>query len=84
MDYKLRAQELLDEWQVVKNAKPKHNAVNLQLEKDWLDKWSHLLQAKLLWSDDANELAETVYQFENRLNSHKDKVVLEILQHGPI
>lgn len=84
MDFKQRAQDLLDEWNVVKDARAKHDAINLQLEKDWLERWAYVLQSKLLWSDDINEIAETVHQFENRLNAHKEKVIIEILRNGSI
>lgn len=83
MDWKLYAKELLVEFNHVMQARPKHNAVDIQLEKDSVAKWAYHLNTQLGWGTE-NEIAEACHQLEPRLNRLKEKVVIEILQNGTI
>jgi hypothetical protein len=83
MDWKSRADELLAEFDLCCRAKPRHDAVNVQLEKDNCAKFAHHLNTQRAWGTD-NQIAEACYQLEPRLQRLKEKLVMEILQHGPI
>ena len=79
-----KANALLEDWNLCKNAKPKGDAVNLLSDRDVLERWAYNLQWNTLWGAHPTELAEICYQFEHRLNNYKDKIVIEILHHGAI
>lgn len=83
IDWKQRADELLKEFDLCCKAKPKHDAVNIQLEKDSCAKWAHHLNTQRGWGTD-NEIAEACYQLEPRLKKLKEKLVMEILTNGPV
>ena len=82
-DWRQRADELLREFELCCQAKPKHDAVNIQLEKDTVAKFAHHLNTQRGWGTDA-EVAEACHQLEFRLTQLKEKLVMEILQHGSI
>lgn len=82
-DWKKRAAELLEEFALCCRAKPKHDAVNIQLEKDACSKWAHHLNTQLGWGTD-NEIAEACLQIEPKLQRLKEKLVMEILTNGPV
>lgn len=82
-DYRQRAQELLAEYDICMKAKPKHDAVAVQLEKDAVGRWAHHLNRQLGWGSDT-EVAEACHQLEPRLAQLKEKLVMEILQHGSV
>ena len=82
MDWTLYAQQLLEEFNLCIRAKPKHDAVNIQLEKDACAKWAYHLNTQIGWGTE-NEIAEACYQLEPRLKKLKEKLIIEILQHGP-
>jgi hypothetical protein len=84
MNIQQRGEVLLEEWDLCKNAKPKSNAVNLQIERDGLDQWANNLARNLNWAPDNVTTAEAVYQFEYRLKSYREKVIVEILTHGSV
>ena len=79
-----RAGELLADWNLYKNARPRGDAVNLQIERDQLASWAYQLSWNVTWGADATEIAEACHQFDHRLRSYKDKIVMEILHHGTI
>lgn len=83
MDWKLRADELIQEYNLCCQAKPKHGAVDVQLEKDAVGKWASHLATQRSWGTD-NDIAEACYQFEPRLKQLKEKLVIELLNHGSI
>jgi hypothetical protein len=60
-----------------------HNAVDVQLEKDSCAKWAHHLNTQRGWGTD-REIAEACYQLEPRLKKLKEKLIIEILNHGPV
>jgi hypothetical protein len=83
IDFRERAQQLLDEFNLCIQARPKHNAVDVQLEKDSVSKWAVNLNNQLGWGTE-NEIAEACHQLEPRLQQLKEKLVMEILQNGSI
>ena len=83
MDYKLYAQQLLEDFNLCILAKPKHDAINIQLEKDACAKWAYHLSTQLGWGTE-HEIAEACHQLESKLTHLKEKLVMEILTNGPI
>lgn len=83
IDWKIRADELIEEFNVCCRAKPKHDAVNVQLEKDSCAKFAYHLSTQRSWGTD-REIAEACYQLEPRLRKLKEKLVMEILTNGPV
>ena len=83
MDWKKHADELLAEFDLCCRAKPKHDAVNIQLEKDAVAKFAYHLSTQLGWGDE-NEIAEACHQLAPRLQRLKEKLVMEILTNGPV
>ena len=82
IDFRVKGQELLQEWQFYKAAKPREHVFDIQHDKDDLSKWATHLQHNLLWESDLEQIAECCHQFENRLEQFKDKIVLELLTGG--
>lgn len=83
MDYKEFADKLVKDWALCLDAKPKHNAVDIKLEKDQCEEWiMHLMKIRL-WGTE-NELAEACYQVDSRLTALKEKIVIEVLTNGSI
>jgi hypothetical protein len=83
IDWKARADALLEEFNLCCKAKPKHDVVDIQLEKDKVSKWAHHLSTQRSWGNDL-EIAEACHQLEPRLKQLKEKLVMEILTNGPI
>jgi len=78
-----RAKQLLYEWALCASAKPKYNAVDIQIEKDTCGRWAtHLIHA-LNWGSEL-ELAEACHQLESRLKPLKEKIVIEVLKNGSV
>lgn len=82
-DWKQRATELLEEFDLCCRAKPKHDAINVQLEKDSVAKFAYHLATQRGWGTD-NEIAEACCQFEPRLQLLKEKLIIEILTNGSV
>jgi len=82
IDHRVRGQELLKEWQLYKTARPRAHVFDIQKDKEDLARWANLLQTALLWDEDDNRIAENCHQFEHRLESFKEKIVIEILTRG--
>jgi len=83
IDWKQRADELLSDFDLCIRAKPRHDAINIQLEKDTVAKFAYHLNTQRSWGSDV-EIAEACHQLEPRLAELKKKLVIEILQNGPI
>ena len=83
IDWKARADELLEEFNLCIKAKPRHDAINIQLEKDTVAKFAYHLSTHRGWGTDA-EIAEACQQLESRLSTLKEKLVMEILTNGPV
>lgn len=81
MDIREHATELLNEYYLCSRSRPKHNAIDLQLEKDSCDKWAGNLNNLIAWGAE-NEIAEACHQFEPRLKRLKEKLIIEVLTHG--
>ena len=83
MDWRVRAQELLDEYAACCRARPYRNAVDVELAKENCVKWANHLNTQLGWGSE-NDIAEAYYQLEPRLQKFKKTVVLDILTDGTI
>jgi alpha/beta superfamily hydrolase len=81
-DVKVFGQDLLREWYLYKGARPKEHVLDIQHDKDDLERWAKQLQTNLLWEGDLNTIAECCHQFETRLERFKDKIVIELLTGG--
>ena len=82
IDFRSHGRELLEEWHLYKSARPKDHIFDIQSDKDDLQKWATLLQNNLLWETSENRIAESCHQFESRLESFKEKIVIELLTGG--
>jgi hypothetical protein len=82
-DWKARADQLIEEFNLCVKAKPRHDAINIQLEKDSVAKFAHHLNRQRGWGSD-REIAEACLQLEPRLKQLKEKLVMEILTNGPV
>jgi hypothetical protein len=77
-EWKIRADELLSEFDMCMRAQPMHNTVEVQIAKDTTAKWAHHLSTQRSWGSDL-EIAEACHQLEPRLKQLKEKIVLEVL-----
>jgi hypothetical protein len=82
-DWKSRADELIDDYNRCCQARPRHGAVDVQLEKDAVGKWASHLATQRSWGTDI-EIAEACHQLEPRLQQLKQKLIIEILTNGSI
>lgn len=83
MDWRIRADEMLKEYDLCIQARPKHNAVDIQLLKDSAGKWATHLATQRSWGTNV-EIAEAYHQLEPRLKELKEKVIIEVLTHGSL
>jgi hypothetical protein len=83
MDYQAHAKELLREWALCLNAKPKNNVVDIQINKDALAPWAAHLIHQMNWGSES-ELAEACHQLESRLKQLKEQLVIEVIKHGTV
>jgi hypothetical protein len=83
IDYRAHADKLIDEFNVCMQARPRENAVEVQIEKDSCAKWAYHLATQRSWGNDI-EVAEACHQLEPRLKQLREKVIIEILKHGAI
>jgi hypothetical protein len=87
LDFVAWSQALLEEWQTVKNARPRTDmtsSVDLEYAREIIDEWATLLRRYSFDKEPSVELADACYQFEKRLDKYKKKVIIETLQHGTI
>jgi hypothetical protein len=77
------AEELIDEYNLCCRARPKQNAVDIQLLKDECGKFASHLNYQIAWGNDT-EISEACRQLVPRLKKLKEQVVIEILQNGTI
>ena len=82
IDTRAHGQDLLREWYVYRSARPREHVFDIQSDKDNLTLWANNLQTTLLWESNENVIAESCYQFETRLESFKEKIVVELLTGG--
>ena len=82
-NFKEYADQLIEEYNMCCRARPKHNAVDIQILKDSVGKWaSHLATQRSCGTD--NEIAEACFQLEPRLRELKEQVIIEVLKNGPV
>jgi hypothetical protein len=82
-DWRQRADELIEEFNDCCRAKPRHDAVNFQLEKDRVSKFASHLATQRAWGGDL-EIAEACHQLESRMKTLKEKLIMEILSDGTV
>ena len=83
MDFKKHADNLVKEWTLCLDARPRHDAVNIKIEKDQCEEWViHLMKIRL-WGTE-NELTEACYQVDSRLKILKEKLTIEVLTNGAV
>jgi hypothetical protein len=83
MDFKEYADQLIEEYDLCCRAKPKQNAVDIQLLKDSVGKWASYLATQRSWGTDT-EIAEACYQLAPRLQQLKEQVIIEVLTNGAV
>lgn len=83
MDWKARADQLLEEFNLCIKSRPRQNAVDIQILKDTVGKWAYHLASMRSWGTDA-EIAEACHQLEPRLEELKKSVVIEVLKNGTV
>ena len=83
MDFKEYADQLLEEYDLCCRARPKQNAVDIQLLKDSVGKWATNLATHRSWGTNI-EIAEACYQLVPRLQELKEQVVHEVLKNGSV
>jgi hypothetical protein len=81
MDYKEHANKILRDWALCSTARPRNNAIDIQIEKDTCGRWAVHLMHVVNWGSDL-EIVEACYQLESRLNPLKEKIVIEVLTNG--
>lgn len=81
MNYKEHAEQILKEWALCSNARPKNNAVDIQIEKDVCGRYASNLIHNLNWGSEI-ELAEACHRLETRLKPLKEKIIIEVMQNG--
>jgi len=83
MDTKTHAENILRDWALCLNARPKSNAINIQIDKDTCGRWAVNLIHNLNWGSEL-EIIEACYQLESRLKPLKEKIIIEVIQHGSV
>jgi len=83
INWRDRADQLMEEYNMVCQARPRDNTVDIQIEKESCGRWASHLATQRSWGSDL-EIAEACHQLEPRLKRLKDKVIIEILGHGTI
>jgi hypothetical protein len=82
-DIREHARNLLAEFYLCSHAKPRTNAVDIQIEKDACAEWATHLIKQINWGED-NDVAEACHQLESRLSYLKKKVIIEVLTNGTV
>ena len=70
IDFRAKAAELIEDFNLCMQARPKGDAAKVQIEKDECSRWAYHLNTQVAWGTD-NEIAEACYQLEPRLNRLK-------------
>jgi len=83
MNFKEYADQLIEEYNLCCKARPKNNAVNIQILKDSVGKWASHLATQRSWGDE-NEIAEACYQLAPRLKELKEKLIIEVITNGSV
>lgn len=83
IDCRTRADQLIEEFNLCIRARPKGNAVEIQIEKDDVSHWAMYLNRQRAWGSDV-EITEACNQLESRLKSLQEKLIIEILTNGSV
>lgn len=78
-----KAHELLIEVDLCLSARPKHNAVDVQLEKDSCLKFANHLKSQISWGSE-NDIYEAYYKLESKVYRLRNKLIFEVLKHGSL
>ena len=82
-DFKEYADRLIEEYNLCCRARPKHNAVDIQILKDSVGKWASHLATQRSWGTET-DIAEACYQLAPRLQELKEQVIIEVLTNGAV
>jgi hypothetical protein len=82
-DFKEYADQVLEEYNLCVKARPKHNAVGIQILKDSVGKWASHLATQRSWGTET-EIAEACHQLAPRLQELKEQVIFEVLKNGTV
>jgi hypothetical protein len=83
MNFKEYADSLIEEYNMCCRARPRQNAVDIQILKDTVGKWAYHLATQRSWGTD-EEIAEACYQLAPRLQELKEQVIIEVLTNGTV
>jgi hypothetical protein len=83
MNFKEYADSLIEEYNMCCRARPRQNAVDIQILKDTVGKWAYHLATQRSWGTD-EEIAEACYQLAPRLQELKKQVIIEVLTNGTV
>jgi len=83
MNFKEYADNLIEEYNMCCRARPRQNAVDIQILKDTVGKWAYHLATQRSWGTD-EEIAEACYQLAPRLQELKKQVIIEVLTNGTV
>jgi len=81
IDWKAYAEFLLEEFDLCIKAKPMHDAINVQLEKDAVAKVAYRLNNIRAWGTDT-EIEQVCLEFSPKLDELKKKLVFNILRNS--
>ena len=80
---RLAIANLLEEWKLCINARPRENVVDIQMEKNSCEKYAKFLSNALAFGTEL-DIAEACHQFEYRLKNLKQNIIVEVLKNGSI
>jgi hypothetical protein len=83
MNFKEYADSLIEDYNMCCRARPRQNAVDIQILKDTVGKWAYHLATQRSWGTD-EEIAEACYQLAPRLQELKKQVIIEVLTNGTV
>ena len=81
MNFKEYADNLIEEYNMCCRARPRQNAVDIQILKDTVGKWAYHLATQRSWGTD-EKIAEACYRWSPTLQELKKQVILGVLRNG--
>lgn len=82
IDWGEYADHLLEEFALCCNARPMHNAIEVQLEKDAVAKFAYRLNNLRAWGE-IDEIEAACTEFAPKLHELEKKLVYNILRSSP-
>lgn len=83
MDLRQHALDLLDEYHLCCQAYVRHNAVDVQIDKDRCSESAILLNNVIAWGTD-EDIEYACSQLEPRLKRLQEKIILEVLKDDTV